>query len=41
MNEIGFYWKGNLIKEDKEIYKKFKEWVDYAHNQMMIEIDKK
>ena len=30
----GFFWKGNLVEEDKEIYKKFKEWVDYAHSRI-------
>ena len=32
LNEKGFYWVGTLIEEDKEIYKKFKEWVDHAWN---------
>jgi len=30
LNEKGFYWVGILVEEDKEIYKKFKEWVDHA-----------
>ena len=30
----GFYWKGNLVEEDKEIYERFKNWVDYAWSQI-------
>lgn len=32
INEKGFYWVGTLVEEDKEIYKKFKEWMDHAWN---------
>jgi len=32
INENGFYWKGNLVKEDTEIYDKFKEWLDFAYS---------
>ena len=30
LNEKGFYWVGTLVEEDKEIYNKFKEWLDHA-----------
>jgi hypothetical protein len=28
INEEGFFYKGNLVESDKEIYYNFKEWVD-------------
>ena len=28
INKEGFFWKGNLVEEDKEIYQRFKEWLD-------------
>jgi len=31
INKEGFFWKGKLIEEDKEIYLRFKEWLDKAH----------
>ena len=27
----GFYYNGNLIEEDYEVYQKFKEWINLAH----------
>lgn len=30
IDENGFYWKGNLVTEDYEIYEKFNEWLNYA-----------
>ena len=30
INEEGFYYKGKLVEDDKEIYHNFKEWVDLA-----------
>lgn len=30
----GFYWKGEMVEVDMEIYEKFKEWVDLAYNQI-------
>lgn len=30
VDEDGFYYKGNLVENDKEIYHNFKEWVDLA-----------
>lgn len=27
----GFFWKGKLVQDDKEIYLRFKEWLDNAH----------
>ena len=34
INPDGFYWKGKSIKEDTEIYERFKNWVDYAWAQI-------
>jgi hypothetical protein len=31
LNKEGFFWKGKLIQDDKEIYEKFKSWVNKAH----------
>ena len=31
INEVGFYWNGKLVANDKEIYFKFKEWLNLAH----------
>ncbi len=31
INKEGFFWKGKLIQNDKEIYEKFKSWVNKAH----------
>lgn len=34
LSKEGFYYKGKLIVEDKEIYLRFKEWLDQAHSQL-------
>lgn len=31
LNKEGFFWKGKLIKDDLEIYEKFKSWVNQAN----------
>lgn len=35
LTKDGFYWKGKLVEEDKEIYNRFKEWLDLAHSKLM------
>ena len=30
VDEEGFYYKGKLVENDKEIYHNFKEWIDLA-----------
>jgi hypothetical protein len=30
----GFYWKGDMIENDEEIYDKFKEWLEYAWGEL-------
>jgi hypothetical protein len=34
LSNEGFFYKGKLIVEDKEIYLRFKEWMDQAHSQI-------
>jgi len=31
INKEGFFWKGRLVQEDKEIYENFKSWVAQAN----------
>jgi len=31
INKEGFFWRGKLIENDKEIYEKFKEWLTTAN----------
>lgn len=37
INQEGFYYKGNLVENDKEIYNNFKEWVDLALKEVKDE----
>ena len=39
INEEGFYYKGKLVEDDKEIYHNFKEWVDLALKEAKFEND--
>ena len=32
----GFYWKGELVKDNKEIYDKFKLWLNWSFNNAKI-----
>lgn len=32
----GFFWKGKLIKEDNEIYEKFKQWLNWTYNNIEL-----
>ena len=34
LNEDGFHWRGKLVEEDKVIYLRFKEWLDFASSEM-------
>ncbi|MFW6220020.1 MAG: KTSC domain-containing protein [bacterium] len=34
IDKDGFYWKGEMVEVDMEIYDKFVEWLDYVHNNM-------
>jgi hypothetical protein len=34
LSKEGFYYKGKLIIDDKEIYLRFKEWIDQAYSQI-------
>jgi hypothetical protein len=34
INLEGFHWKGKLIQEDKEIYERFKLWLDMAFSKI-------
>ena len=34
LNKDGFHWRGKLVEEDKVIYLRFKEWLDFAHSEM-------
>ena len=36
INPDGFHWKGNLVQEDKEIYDRFKLWLDMAFGQLSL-----
>jgi hypothetical protein len=31
----GFFWKGKLVQDDKEIYLRFKEWMDQAYLKIL------
>lgn len=34
IDKDGFYWKGEMVEVDMEIYEKFNEWLDHAHNEI-------